>query len=136
MRSALDNLVRIGKLKEEPADAREIAGLVASADERLTDAGNSSLSLSSRFDLAYNATHALALAALRARGYRSEQRYLVFQLLPQTLDLANDQWRVLDTAHRRRNAIEYEGIVEVDETLVEAMLRVATEMRRRLESLT
>ena len=49
------------------------------------------LSLESRFDLAYNAGHALALAALRFRGYRSESRYLVFQCLQHTIDLPPQQ---------------------------------------------
>ena len=40
-----------------------------------------SLSLDSRFDLAYNAAHAFSLAALRWHGYRSEHRYTVFQCL-------------------------------------------------------
>ena len=57
---------------------------------RLDDAGRRELSLESRFDLAYNAAHALALAALRLRGYRSESRYLVFQCLQHTLDLPVD----------------------------------------------
>ena len=35
--------------------------------------------------LVYNAAHALCLAALRWHGYRSGNRYIVFQLLPHTL---------------------------------------------------
>jgi hypothetical protein len=66
------------KLKAEPAAAAELNGLVGSGIRRLDDAAREELSLESRFDLAYNATHALALAALRSRGYRSESRYLVF----------------------------------------------------------
>ena len=78
---ALENLARIGKLKIEPPDTRERAGLLRSATVRLNDARKPNLSLESRFDLAYNAAHAAALAALRAHGYRSENRYLVFQCL-------------------------------------------------------
>jgi hypothetical protein len=37
---------------------------------RLTDSAKNSNSLESRFDLAYNAAHALCLAALRWHGYR------------------------------------------------------------------
>lgn len=59
----LENLVRIGKLKREPGAQAEIDGLVRSARSRLTDAENTALALESRFDLAYNAAHALALAA-------------------------------------------------------------------------
>ena len=42
---------------------------------RLDDPARSALSLESRFDLAYNAAHALALAALRYYGYRCQSRY-------------------------------------------------------------
>ena len=70
----LDNLVRVGHLKTEAAAAGEIEGLVRSGTRRLIDATHESLSLESRFDLAYNAGHALALAALRCRGYRSGAR--------------------------------------------------------------
>ena len=83
----LDNLVRIGRLKTEPAAESEIQGLLRSGTSRLDDAGRPELNLASRFDLAYNAAHALALAALRHRGYRSESRYLVFQCLAHTVDL-------------------------------------------------
>jgi hypothetical protein len=64
----LANLARIGKLKPEPPTDVEIAGLLASAAERLADARRSDLAYSSRFDLAYNAAHAMALAALRRAG--------------------------------------------------------------------
>ncbi len=111
----LDNLVRVGQLKAEPAAQGELEGLLRSGVRRLADALRSELSLESRFDLAYNATHALALAALRFRGYRSQSRYLVFQCAKHTIDLPNEQWRVLDQAHRKRNLAEYEGDVELDE---------------------
>ena len=63
----LDRLVAIAKLKEEPFDQAEFDGLVKSGRARLSDAQIDGLALESRFDLAYNASHALALAALRRR---------------------------------------------------------------------
>ena len=102
---------------------------------RLDDAAREELSVESRFDLAYNAAHALALAALRFRGYRSQSRYLVFQCLQHTIDLPQAQWRVLDQAHRKRNLAEYEGEVEVDEQLLAALLRVAREVSKRVKDL-
>jgi hypothetical protein len=102
----LDNLVRIGQLKPEPSAQAELEGLQRSGSRRLADAERAELSLESRFDLAYNAAHALALAALRANGYRSESRYLVFRCLQHTIDLPNEQCRVLDQAHRKRNLTE------------------------------
>jgi len=70
--SPLENLVRIGKLKLEPPSQSEFDGLLRGGLVRLKDSENPSLSLDSRFDLAYNAAHSLSLAALRWHGYRSE----------------------------------------------------------------
>jgi hypothetical protein len=114
----LGNLVRVGKLKEEPPSENELRGLESSGLARLADAGRQDLSFESRFDLAYNAAHALALYALRRNGYRSGNRYLVFQLLPETAGMSAGTWRVLAKAHERRNLAEYEGYLERDEQLL------------------
>jgi hypothetical protein len=117
--SPLDNLSGAGKpLQQEPFDANEFAGLVRSGIARLKDARNTTLALESRFDLAYNAAHSLSLAALRRMGYRSGNRYIVFQVLPHTLGLGAEVWRVLDKCHNTRNLGEYEGMLDVDERLV------------------
>ena len=128
----LDNLVETGGLKAEAATPGEVSGLIRSGNARLADARNSNLSLESRFDLAYNAAHALSLAASRTAGYRSNNRYLVFQCLRHTLDIPNEKWRVLDQAHRKRNVAEYEGVAEIDTNLVEALIRVAEEVSARI----
>jgi hypothetical protein len=133
-RQQLDNLLRNG-LKKEPPNDVEIENLISSGERRLDDAANSDLSIESRFDLAYNAAHALSLAALRHHGYRPENRYPVFQTLAHTINLPADQWRVLDAAHRRRNAIGYEGFADIDEQTTSAMIRVAKEIRHRLGKL-
>jgi hypothetical protein len=132
---ALDNLVKLGHFKKEPGDQREFDGLVRSAIARLTDAQNMSLSIESRFDLAYNAAHALALAALRWHGYRSDKRYFVFQCIPHTLDLGPDVWRVLSLCHERRNLAEYEGYIEVDEQLVSELLTATQSLVNRIKAL-
>lgn len=131
----LDNLVRIGQLKAEPPAQAEFDGLVRSGQVRLDDAANASLSLESRFDLAYNAAHALSLAAMRWHGYRSENRYQVFQCLTHTLGLEAVQWRVLDQAHRKRNLAEYEGELDVDDALVEALVRATRTVAERVVAL-
>lgn len=103
MISQLNNLCGPGKpLAAEAPDAGEFAGLKRSGFARLQDAGNSSLSLEGRFDLAYNAAHALSLAALRWHGYRAGNRYIVFQVLPHTLGLGPEVWRVLAKCHEVR----------------------------------
>ena len=128
----LDNLVRIRQLKAEAATQSEIDGLVRSGTARLEDAKKTVLSLDSRFDLAYNAAHAFSLAALRWHGYRSENRFTVFQCLEHTVKFPPEQWRVLDQAHRKRNVAEYEGHLDVDKALVEALIRAAQEVAARV----
>jgi hypothetical protein len=64
MHPALDKLCGPGKsLKPEAPDANELAGLLRTGTARLHDARNTTLALESRFDLAYNAAHALCFAA-------------------------------------------------------------------------
>lgn len=123
MISALENLAGPGKpLSPEPADQTEVDGLLRSGRARLVDAKNLQLSLESRFDLAYNAAHALCLAALRRVAYRARQRYIVFQVLPHTLGLGPEIWRVLAKAHDLRNLAEYEGHVDVEERFVHDLI--------------
>lgn len=130
----LQNLSGPGKpLKNEAPDAAELAGLVRTGLARLADAGNDSLALESRFDLAYNAAHALCLAALRRRGYRPSQRYIVFQALPHTLGLGPEVWRVLDLCHGRRNTGEYEGLLDVNERLVKDLLTATHQVAAALD---
>ena len=64
----LENLQRSGGLKAEPPDRKECDGLMRSARDRLKDAGNAPLSFASRFDLAYNAAHALSQTSLNKCG--------------------------------------------------------------------
>jgi len=79
-------LVRIGQLKAEPRNDTEVKRLLAMARTRLHDAQLPSLSAEGRFTSVYSAAHAAALSALRWHGYRSENRYIVFQCLTHTLN--------------------------------------------------
>lgn len=136
MPSAFENLCGAGKpLKAEPADATEFAGLKRSGLARLKDAGTATLSLESRFDLGYNAAHALCFAALRWHGYRSGNRYIVFQLLPHTLGLGPAVWRVLSKCHELRNLGEYEGDLNIDERTVTDLLAAARAVAAKVEAL-
>ena len=86
------------------------------------DAKTASLSFASRFDLAYNAAHAIALTALRLQGYRSDKRYLVFQCLVHTSDVSKVHVRLFALCHERRNLAEYEGYLDEDEALLAQLL--------------
>lgn len=131
----LENLVKTSKLKSEPGNQGEFNGMLRSAKARLTDARNASLSVESRFDLAYNASHALALAALRWHGYRSENRYIVFQCLEHTLNIKPEVWRVLAQCHQRRNLAEYEGHLEVSDQLLAELISTADLLQKSVEAM-
>lgn len=135
MPSPLDNLVASGTLHHEAPDAKEYAGLLRSGSVRLGDARNEELMLESRFDLAYNAAHALCLAALRHAGFRSSNRYVVFQAVPHTLGLGPEVWRVLAKCHQIRNQGEYEGDLNVDDRLVNDLIVACGAVRTALDRL-
>jgi hypothetical protein len=95
----LENLERVRELRSEAPDKGEFNGLVQGSKDRLEDAENAALSYASRFDLAYSAAHGFALAALRAAGYRTDKRYLVFQCLVHTVDLDKSQLKIFTAGH-------------------------------------
>jgi hypothetical protein len=124
----LDNLARIGQLKAEPRNEAEVSRMLAMARTRLADARLAGLSREGRFSSAYNAAHAAALAALRWHGYRSENRYIVFQCLAHTLGWPAHRWRVLDAAHRKRNLAEYEGFLEIEESTIQELCALVVDL--------
>ena len=136
MPSALDNLVGPGKaLTKEAPDKQEFDGLVRSGSARLKDAQLTGLSLEGRFDLSYNAAHALCLAALRWHGFRPSHRYIVFQSLPHTLQLGPEVWRILDKCHKARNVAEYEGQLRVSERLVKDLIAACKNVEEAVNKL-
>ena len=119
----LENLAKIKALKIEAATRKEFDGMLASAQRSLVDAQNQSLKSDSQFELAYGAAHRFALAALRARGYRSENRITVFQTLVHTLGTTKADVQVFLRAHNERNLAEYEGRLDIDAELLAALIR-------------
>ncbi|BBP79936.1 hypothetical protein PHLH7_60400 [Pseudomonas sp. Ost2] len=130
---SLENLQRSGGLKAEPPDHKECEGLMRSATDRLRDARATQLSFASRFDLAYNAAHGIALTALRLSGYRSDRRYLVFQCLAHTAGVNKLQVRLFALCHERRNLAEYEGYMDEDEGLLAELIDNATALKSVVE---
>ena len=129
--SELENLARTGALKREAPSRGEYDGLVRSGEERLADAGRMDLAPSSRFDLACSAAHALALAALRRLGYRAPNRRLVFEALVHSTTVDESSRRVLIKCHERRNFAEYEGIQDIDDRLLDDLVKATG---RRLDA--
>ncbi|MGH6884576.1 MAG: hypothetical protein ACREGK_00705 [Geminicoccales bacterium] len=131
MASNLENLARARQLNAEPPDRAEIANLLADARAQLGDARNAGLNASSRFALAYNAAHALALAALRANGYRPSSaghRRILFQALDATCNAPRDLWMALDRYHDRRNRMTYEGAAAAGDVEARDLTKLAGEL--------
>ena len=136
MSSPLERLSGPGKaLAAEPPDAQEFGGLRRSGLARLRDAANTEISLEGRFDLSYNAAHVLSLAALRYHGFRPGNRYIVFQVLPHTLGLGPEVWRVLAKCHEIRNLGEYEGDLDIDNRLVTDLITACRAVAAALDTL-
>jgi len=131
----LDNLVKIGQLKMEPPDQAQFDGFVASARNRLNDLAAPGLSEEGKFSSAYGAAHALALAAMRWHGYRSESRYHVFQCLQHTVGLDSAKWRVLDKCHHQRNLAEYEGQLEISSQLLKELIAITQALLALVEAM-
>ncbi len=130
----LENLARAGQLAAEPTSADEIGRLLKGADDQLRDSRNTSLSPPSRFILAYGASHALALAALRAEGYRpvasKGHRKIIFQALGATAGAPPELWMALDRYHDRRNAAEYEAAPPATETEAKDLVELARKLQK------
>lgn len=131
----LENLLKIKKLKAEPPEQNEFDGMLNLAKTRIQDASIEGLSEDGQFSLIYGAAYALSLAALRWHGYRSDNRYLVFQCLQHTVGLENAKWRILDKCHNLRNIAEYEGHLEITPQLLKELVQVTKELLQLVGSL-
>ena len=131
----LDNLVKISQLKVEPPDQKEIDRMVTAAKRGLQDAKVEGLSEEGKFSMLYGAAHSISLAAMRWHGYRSDNRYLVFQCLQHTIGLDTVKWRVLDQCHKARNLAEYEGRLEIAPQLLKELLEITEELVTLVEAL-
>jgi len=109
----LDNLVKIKTLKTESPDQGEFERIINSAKRCLNDVEVDGLSDEGKFSSAYTAAHLLSLAAMRWHGYRSNNRYQVFQCLIHTIGFDGAKCRMLTKCHNLRNVAEYEGHLEI-----------------------
>lgn len=131
---SLENLLKIGQLKEHPADGQEIERLLSAAERNLRDARVKDVSPETRFDAAYKAIMQSALAALQMHGYRPDthrpgHHATVLQSAPLTLGLSSKRVVVLDALRRQRNVSDYTGD-DVDESTAENCI---TEARRLID---
>lgn len=133
----LQNLLRIGKLKEHAPDVAEIQRLLAAIDRNLKDSKSQSISSETRFDAAYKAVMQSALVAMLAAGFRPANNepghhQTMIQSLPLTLGVKNEVWVVLDALRRMRNANDYTGH-PIPRTTAEECIVEAVALRAQLQ---
>lgn len=131
----LDNLVGKG-LERAPPSKQEISRYVAKIRRKIADCKQKSLSLDTRFDTAFAALLQIALAALRANGYRTTSaaghQQTAIQLLPKTIGIERVEIRMLDEYRKKRSSGLYDASFEPSESEVKA---VTESVESLLESL-
>ena len=132
----LDNLVGRG-LEKAGTDKAEISRYLAKIRRKLEDSKKRSISLDSRFDIAFEALLQIALAALRANGYRTTtdagHQQLAIQLLPKSLGIEPGEIRALDEYRKKRSIGLFEADFDPSESEVKAVIG---SVERLLEKLT
>lgn len=135
---SLQNLLRIGKLKEHTPTPDEVRRLLAAIDRNLADAEVRDISDETRFDVAYKAVMQCALVAMMAAGYRPAtsdpgHHQTMIQSLPLTVGTSNEVWVVLDAMRRQRNANDYTGHPITTATVTECIAQ-AKALRAQLHT--
>lgn len=132
----LENLIGKG-LQREPASQVEIARFCVKIDTKLTDAQNMTLSLDTRFDVAYEALLQIGFAALRANGYRPDSRgghhVLALQTLATSIGYPQERIRLLDEYRRQRGLGLYDGSFEPSAVEVAALIEEATNLMKHFQ---
>lgn len=135
-KTELDNLVKINQLKAEPQLRKEYDGMLKSAQRGLADAQNESIETDSQFDLAVEAAHKFALAALRREGYRSENRITVYQTLTHTIAVSSADLQIFLKAHNERNLASYQGRIDIDGKLLADLIAATKRLSAAVTKLT
>lgn len=60
----------------------------------------------------------------------------MFQCLQHTLAWPPHRWRVLDAAHQKRNLAEYEGYLDIEESLIAELIALVRDLIGDVETLT
>lgn len=131
----LDNLVGRGLEKAE-ADREELTRYLDRIRRKLADSRQTNISLDSRLDVAFEALLQIAIAALRARGYRTTSgaghQQLAIQALPKTIGIPAGEVRTLDEFRKRRSAGLYLAEFEPSAAEVEALVAAANRLYKNL----
>ena len=132
----LANMVGRGLERAEP-DRQEISRYLIKIRRRTEDAAKSAVSLESRFDIAFEALLLIALAALRANGYRATSeaghQRLVIRLLPESIGIDPVEIRIMDEFRKKRSLGLYEADFDPSDEEVKAVTDSVRSLLERLE---
>lgn len=131
----LDNLIGRG-LEHESSNKFEIQRLLEKIATKLADSRNQTVSLETRFDIAYEALLQIGLVALRSHNLRPNSRgghhVLVLQTLPLTIGYSQDKLRLLDEFRKQRAAGLYDGSFTPSESELAELIDVVSELQELL----
>jgi len=131
----LDSLVGRG-LEKAGSDSEELARYLERIRRKLQDSRQPNISLDSRFDVAFEALLQIALAALRANGYRTTSaaghQQLAIQSLPKSIGVSATDVRALDEFRKKRSAGLYLAEFEPSEAEVDALIVAVEQLLKQL----
>jgi hypothetical protein len=133
----LENLIGKG-LQREPASAEEIHRFLARIIHQLGGCPKGTISLDSRFDLAYEALLQIGLVALRANNLRPDSRgghhILALQTLNTSIGYPREKLRLLDEYRRQRAIGLYDGSFEPTQAEFNELLATVLELMEHLQT--
>ena len=126
--TSLTQALKDGVIVEQDCTVDEAEASLGRVKKFLADLTNpkNSLSIETRFNLAYDTAHGFLQVALRMMGYRTANapghRAVLFEILPILVPGAAASKDSLAHAHGLRNRLEYDSYFEVPTSVVDDMV--------------
>ena len=133
---SLEKWLEFGQLIRHETSPEEISDLLAIADRDIGASQTLGLPTDWRLSIAHNAALQAATAALAAAGFRAEraaQHYRVIQSLEYTIGLDSGAIGRMNALHKKRNVVSYTSAGAASEDEADEMLRLAKNVRERVE---
>jgi hypothetical protein len=130
---SLEKWVEYGWLRREPTSPGEIKDFLGIAERSLTDSKVEAVSTDLRFIAAFNAALCSATTALRASGHRTVTQaghhVKTIESLELTVDANPKLIQRFKTFNNKRNKSVYDVAGAVSDQELEAMIKLATELK-------
>src|SRR6202140_4039484 len=133
MRMSLEKWVKYGWLRREPTSPGEIKDLLGIVDRSLADSKVEAVSTDLRFIAAFNAALCVATTGLRASGHRTATQaghhVKTIETLELTIKASPKVIQRFKTFNNKRNKSVYDVAGAVSDQELEAVLKLATELK-------